>query len=119
MWRWGVDTRQRIEVAREDTVSEDERESMVWNLHCELVNIHPYELYNGRVGRIVMVNHALLTDLSPWVVTLDSRPEYFALLKDHPSSGWALKYDEEDDLHWSTVRDRPRHDADLSGHKLD
>jgi len=116
MWRWNLDSRQKIEGVREEgeTVTLDERESIVWNLHCQLVNIRPYEQCSGKVGRVLMVNHALLVGLSPWVVTFDGRAEYLDLLRTHPSSGWATQPQEEAALHGLTVRHSPRHNTDLT-----
>jgi hypothetical protein len=63
----------------------------VWNLHLEFENIHPYELYNGKVGRVLMLNHALLVDIEPWIIPCnEGREYYFDLIRTHPSASWGL-----------------------------
>lgn len=58
----------------QDTAS---RLALVWDLHVEFEHIHPFRDGNGRTGRILMVNHALLLGVDPPLVTYDGRHEYY------------------------------------------
>lgn len=88
-WRWNADARTRISTLRKSSGSTSgERRDIVWDLHCELMNIRPYELYNGRVGRLLMVNHALLVGEDPWIVHSQDRDEYLATIRGHASARW-------------------------------
>jgi len=89
-WRWNADARERIgalRTRRKDATSE-ERQDEIWGLHCELMNIRPFELYNGRVGRLLMVNHAILVGEEPWVVPAEDRADYLNVIHTHPSASW-------------------------------
>jgi hypothetical protein len=88
-WRWNADARERIGAlrTREEATSE-ERHDEVWGLHCELMNVRPFELYNGRVGRLLMVNHAILVGEDPWIVPASERADYLDTIHAHPSATW-------------------------------
>jgi hypothetical protein len=90
MWVWNRSVQKTIDDLRiRKEVDLDRKISDVWDLHCEFENIHPYELYNGKVGRVLMINHALLVDVEPWVIFCDSgREYYFDLIRNHPSARW-------------------------------
>jgi len=89
-WRWDADARERIgalRTRRQDATSE-ERQAEIWELHCELMNIRPFELFNGRVGRILMINQAILVGEEPWIVLNEDRTAYLDLIQSHPSASW-------------------------------
>lgn len=90
LFRWNRRVYQTVDSLRtdNDSIPEEQKRSEVWDLHCELMNIHPYDHCNGKVGRILMVNHALLTDSKAWVVPSANRQEYFDTLRRHPSAQW-------------------------------
>jgi len=93
LWRWNWSVKNvmnHLRTAR--NIDSEDKVAEVWALHCEFENIHPYELYNGKVGRILMLNHALLADIDPWVIpcTSLSRECYFDLIRNHPSANWGL-----------------------------
>lgn len=89
-WRWHADARERIGALRTHRkyATSSERQEEIWGLHCELMNIRPFELFNGRVGRLLMVNQALLLGEEPWFVSADNRSEYVAAILSHPSAKW-------------------------------
>lgn len=92
LFNWNANVRETIDALRvdDDSVDEDTKKADIWGLHCELMNIRPFELYNGKVGRLLMVNHALLVDLEPWIIPADTgRDEYFSVIRNHPSFAWA------------------------------
>src|SRR5215467_10628722 len=72
-WRWNTDARETIGELRSRHSTPDERQSLLWDLHCELMNIRPFELYNGRVGRLLMVNHAILLGEQPPLIRFAER----------------------------------------------
>jgi hypothetical protein len=72
----------------DDSIPEEQKRSEIWGLHCELLNIRPYDHYNGKVGRVLMVNHALLTDTQPWIVPSVDRSEYVSTIRRHHSAKW-------------------------------
>jgi hypothetical protein len=92
-WKWTRTTQEVIDSLRtddKDAVDPDTSISCIWDLHCEFENIHPYELYNGKVGRVLMVNHALLVDIDPWIIPCEvGREDYFNVIRSHESVGWA------------------------------
>ena len=53
-------------------------EALVWKLHIDYETIHPFVDGNGRSGRLLMVNHALLLGIDPWIVKFDERLDYYA-----------------------------------------
>lgn len=92
MWRWNRHVSDTIDSLRtdDDSIEPDLKQADVWGLHCELMNIRPFELYNGKVGRLLMVNHSLLVDLEPWIIPADlGRDDYFRVIRNHPSFEWA------------------------------
>jgi hypothetical protein len=100
LWKWNRYTHAVIDSLRtdDDSIDPDTKISEIWNLHCEFENIHPYELYNGKVGRILMVNHALLIDVEPWIIPCDlGREDYFDMIRQHPSAAWGAHPPEEED----------------------
>lgn len=58
--------------------SEEARRDWVWNRHVEFEHIHPFIDGNGRTGRLLMLNHALLLGLEPWYVKYNERYAYYA-----------------------------------------
>lgn len=91
MWKWNRVAAMTVDSLRtdDDSIDPDDKIWNVWRLHCEFENIHPYELYNGKVGRVLMVNHALLVDVDPWVIPCDAgRENYFDLIRRDPSALW-------------------------------
>jgi len=91
LWLWNRQVYQVIDLLRvdDDSIDSDDMISQVWNLHCEFETIHPYELYNGKVGRILMMNHALLLDIDPWIIPCDvGRADYFEVIRSHESAIW-------------------------------
>ena len=89
-WRWDADARERIGSLRTQRqhATSVERQEEIWGLHCELMNIRPFELYNGRVGRLLMVNQAILVGEEPWFVASEGRPLYLDMIQTHPSVTW-------------------------------
>jgi Fic family protein len=50
----------------------------VWDVHIDFEHIHPFIDGNGRTGRLLMVNHALILGLEPWIVEYDKVRDYYA-----------------------------------------
>jgi hypothetical protein len=73
---WWDRVRDTFEAQKERT--EEERIAWVWNRHVEFEHIHPFEDGNGRSGRLMMLNHALLLGLEPWYVEYAKRHAYYA-----------------------------------------
>lgn len=96
-WMWNYSVRRKInEIRLSKKVALEYKIATLWNLHCEFENIHPYELYNGKVGRVLLINHALLIDVEPWIIPCnEGREYYFDLIRDHPSAKWDLDRMEE------------------------
>jgi len=102
MWRWNYSAKSTLDYLRKprkEYVDPDPeaKTSKIWALHCEFENIHPYELYNGKVGRVLMLNHALLVDIDPWIIPLEGRELYFDLIRNHPSARWGIFDNIEED----------------------
>jgi len=53
------------------------KQTMVWNWHVAFEHIHPFIDGNGRTGRLLMLNHALILGLDPWITEYDNRMEYY------------------------------------------
>lgn len=51
----------------------------VIQLHIQFERIHPFRDGNGRTGRIVMANHALVAGVQPWITEYDKRYDYYNL----------------------------------------
>lgn len=93
LWKWNRSVHHVVDELRtdDDSIDPDTKIESVWDLHCEFESIHPYELYNGKVGRILMVNHALLVDVEPWIIPCDlGREDYFDVIRQHPSYCWGV-----------------------------
>lgn len=92
-WRWNRAVHEVIDALRTDdaSIDADTKITSVWDLHCEFENIHPYDLYNGKVGRILMINHALLVDVEPWLISCEvGREGYFDVIRSHESALWGV-----------------------------
>jgi hypothetical protein len=90
-WKWNRRLQQAIDLLRTDdnSIPAEHKRAEIWGLHCELMNIRPFDSCNGKMGRVLMVNHALLVDLVPWVISCDhGREDYFDVIRTHPSSAW-------------------------------
>lgn len=59
------------------TGSKKSKEQLVWDLHISYEYVHPWIDGNGRSGRVLMLNHALILDLKPWIVHYNNRVEYY------------------------------------------
>lgn len=90
-WRWNADVRETIGELRSRPSTEDERQGLLWDLHCELMNIRPFEIYNGRVGRLLLVNHAILLGEEPALVRFAERDDYLNTISSHPSASWVYE----------------------------
>lgn len=91
MWKWNRAAQMMVDDLRtdDDSLDPDDKITEIWESHCEFENIHPFELYNGKVGRCLMVNHALLVDVNPWIIPCElGREDYFDMIRSHPSSRW-------------------------------
>ena len=97
LWKWNRSVQETIDSLRTKKGADpDFKAAEIWALHCEFENIHPYEIYNGKVGRVLMINHALLVDLSPWIILCaEGREEYFDIIRSHPSATWGLQATED------------------------
>jgi hypothetical protein len=91
MWDWNRRLSDVVDSLRVDdgSIPEARKRELLWSLHCELMNIRPYELFNGKTGRVLLINHALLVDCKPWLIASDKREAYFDVIRTHPSSKWA------------------------------
>lgn len=100
LWKWNRRLYQTVDLLRtdDDSIPVEHKKSEIWGLHCELMNILPYDRFNGKVGRVLMVNHALLTDTPVWVIPAASRQEYFNVIRRHPSAQWGTNPPVEDQL---------------------
>ncbi|MCH7792628.1 MAG: Fic family protein [Planctomycetes bacterium] len=69
--------------------ADDVKREALWGLHCEYENIHPWRDGNGRSGRLLMVNHAMLVGLEPWTIHFgDEQQAYYRRIEAHPSHAW-------------------------------
>lgn len=81
-WTWNRRAQTTIDSLRVvDRTALDFTVSEIWRMHVELMLIHPYELYNGKVGRILMLNHALLLNVDPWIIQCETREDYLDLIR--------------------------------------
>lgn len=96
-WKWNRNLCQTIDSLRTDdnSIPEARKKADIWGLHFEMLNIRPYELFNGKVGRVLMVNHALLVDIAPWIIPSKAREEYFNGIRRHPSATWGANPPED------------------------
>lgn len=67
------------DIPRIALLTEEERRAWVWRTHVEYEHIHPFSDGNGRSGRLLMLNHALLVGLEPWYVPYADRYAYYDL----------------------------------------
>lgn len=90
LWSWNRTVYHTIDAMRSDDptlIEHDDKVSSVWDLHCRFMNIHPYELYSGKVGRILMINHAYLVDIEPWIIpSVEGPQDYQDLIEGHESA---------------------------------
>jgi len=93
MWAWNRSVQRTINALRtKKSVTLNWKVNELWSLHSEFENIHPYELYNGKVGRVLLVNHALLVDVSPWIIPCEEGREFYLdVIRNHPSAEWGLR----------------------------
>lgn len=87
-WRWNADARESIGELRWRRSRSEERQNVLWDLHCELMNIRPFEMYNGRVGRLLLVNHAILLGEQPPLIRFSERDDYIDMVRGHLSATW-------------------------------
>lgn len=87
-WRWNADAREQIGAIRTRGGTLEERRSCLWGLHYELMNVRPFELFNGRVGRLLLVNHSVLLGLEPEVIYFEERDAYLEAIREHSSRSW-------------------------------
>lgn len=62
--------------------TKQEKENSVWDLHIEFERIHPFRDGNGRTGRLLMVNHALILGLEPWIIEHKNVDKYYERFKE-------------------------------------
>ena len=89
-WEWNRLVKRTIERIRRKKPDSENVVYEIWDLHAMFENIHPYEIYNGKTGRVLMLNHTLLVDLDPWIVPFEGREAYFDIIRNHPSAGWGM-----------------------------
>lgn len=96
-WKWNRSVHRVIDSLRTGAgaVTPDLKISEIWDLHCEFESIHPYELYNGKVGRVLMLNHALLADAKPWITFELGRESYLDTIRNHASADWGVNPPED------------------------
>ena len=59
---------------------------VIEGLHCEYENIHPWVDGNGRSGRLIMLNHALMCAVDPWIIHAgEEQQAYYAMIEEHES----------------------------------
>jgi len=90
MWEWNRSVQRVVNMLRLQKNTElEQRVFEVWELHCKFENIHPYDLYNGKVGRVLTINHSLLVGVEPCIILCKGREQYFDLIRDHSSAALA------------------------------
>ena len=73
---WDEATRSKICEKRARSTAQ--AEALVWRIHVDYEHIHPFVDGNGRSGRLLMVNHAIILGIQPWIVEYDKRHRYYA-----------------------------------------
>jgi Fic family protein len=71
------------------TCSTDDPYVILAHLHLEFERIHPFRDGNGRMGRILLNNHAAYLNLPFIRITLDDRNEYLDCLENKDEQGLA------------------------------
>lgn len=66
-----------MELENAKDISKKDKKDLVWRLHIAYEYIHPWIDGNGRSGRVLMLNHALLLSLKPWTVKYNARFDYY------------------------------------------
>jgi Fic family protein len=83
---WNGKVEDEINYIRSGQLSQEEKRTLVWGLHCHYENIHPWVDGNGRSGRLLMVNHALVLGLDPWIIHYgDEQQAYYQRIAGHPT----------------------------------
>lgn len=70
-----------------DAIAEEKIDrGTIEGLHCEFENIHPWPDGNGRSGRLIMLNHAIVVGLEPWIIHYGEEQEaYYRMIESHES----------------------------------
>jgi len=77
-------------VEHKEKTSDEEKKQLVWDLHVAYEYIHPWIDGNGRSGRLLMLNHALILELEPWVVLYEDRWDYYRRFECPERKSWRL-----------------------------
>jgi Fic family protein len=64
-------------MADREEMPDEEKEATVWSLHVDYEHIHPFIDGNGRSGRLLMINHAILLGIEPWIVEYKDVQNYY------------------------------------------
>jgi len=78
------------EIGRAKESSDEGKKQLVWDLHVAYEYIHPWFDGNGRSGRILLLNHALILGLKPWVIRYDDREEYYRRFECREHTSWQV-----------------------------
>lgn len=77
LWLWCRAARKYIP----STIKVSAKTAMAFSLHHEFMRIAPFKNFNGSIGRILLVNHMLLLNLSPCTILESDRKRYERWLK--------------------------------------
>ena len=81
--------RRNLEYQMDYAKSNDEKIEVICRQHLAFERIHPFPDGNGRVGRAIMVYMCFLYDITPIVVTKETRSEYMMYLNTDNIKGMA------------------------------
>lgn len=76
-WKQAISSQFEHRIDELRRLSTDNRLDAIWTKHIEFERIHPFRDGNGRTGRILMVNQALLAGVEPPLVRYRNRFDYY------------------------------------------